>query len=705
MTNTVKLEYFESGVALITLGGPEEKVVSLTMERMGSLEQTLESLKQSSPKGLVITGPSSEMFTVGADIKLISGVTNPAHGEELARRGQKVYDLIESLPFKTVAAISGPCVGGGCELALACSYRLISDDKTSIIGLPEIKLGILPGFGGTQRLPRLIGITKALDVILAGKSLRPRQALSNGLVNEVIQVSRLLERADSIAAGGTNTKEIRLGLVDKLLTFTSIGRRIVKRTAKKSLHKETKGFYPAPPAALECVLYGLEKGTDLGYRYEARELGRLITTPESKALVNMFFLTESSKAIGKGARKDVEIVNSLIIGAGTMGAGIAGVIAKSGGSVILKDTNDAAVAKGKEHIHSFLKKLKYLSETEKSFILNRVEFTSRDVSNTSNLNFVIEAVFEDIDLKKRILSDMVKQVGGDCILATNTSSLSVTKIAQGLENPDRVIGMHFFNPVEKMPLVEIIIGDKTSNKTIAVVAALTAKLGKYPIVVRDVPGFLVNRILSPYLNEAAYLLQEGFSIDDIDNAALRFGMPMGPLRLLDEVGLDVASHVSEIMVQGYGERMKAPPFAKLLANNGRLGKKSGGGFYNYKDKGAKAAPEAREVLKLPHTERSLSDLSPLTDRLIMALLNEGIRCLDEGVAGEPGKDSANQVNLGTVMGMGFPPFRGGLLYYADSLGARSILDTLTRLQKDHGARFAPSPGIAIRAENKKAFSN
>ena len=697
----VKLDYFESGVALITLSASGEKTVTLTPERLDSLKDALARIQGA--KGLVIAGPSAEMFTVGADVNLIRQVTDPVVGEELARRGQEVFNLIAALPFPTVAAISGPCVGGGCELVLACRYRIMSDDKSSMIGLPEIKLGILPGFGGTQRLPRLIGLPKALDIILAGKTLRPRQALTAGLVSEVIQYSRLLERADSIASGAASTHEPRLGFTDKFFTWTKIGRSFVKGKVRKSIQKETSGFYPAPPSALDATLLGLEQGMEIGLRYEARELGRLIDTPESKSLVKVIFLSEASKALGKSARKDVEHISGIVIGAGTMGAGIAGVLAKSGCSVILKDSSDSALARGKEHIMKFLSRLKYLSETEKSFILNRIETTTRESINSGNVNFVVEAVFEDLSLKQRLLTEVAATVAEEAIIATNTSSLSVTKIAAGIPQPERVIGMHFFNPVEKMPLVEIVMGEKTTDRTIAVVAALTTRLGKYPIVVKDVPGFLVNRILSPYLTEAAHLLSEGYSVEDIDNAALRFGMPMGPLRLLDEVGLDVATHVSEIMVQGYGDRMKGPSFSRALAEAGRKGKKSGGGFYDFEKSGAKPCEGLRELLKISPPVKRISDLTPLTERLIFSLLNEGIRCLDEGVAGAPGVDAANQINLGTVMGMGFPPFRGGLLTHADSVGAKGLLDGFNRLQKDVGPRFAPVPGIAKRAESGKTF--
>ena len=434
-----------------------------------------------------------------------------------------------------------------------------------------------------------------------------------------------------------------------------------------------------------------------GYAYEAKELGRLITSAESKALVNVFFLSEAAKNFGKSAKKLVETLNSVVIGAGIMGAGIAGSLAKAGFNVTLKDVNDGALSKGKNHIQKELQRLKYLSETEKSFILNRVETTSRELLNGNSVGFAIEAVFEDLSVKQKLLGDIAKAIPAEAIIATNTSSLSVSKIADSIEHPERVVGMHFFNPVEKMPLVEIVVGNRTSDKTIAVIAALTAKLGKYPIIVKDVPGFLVNRILSPYLNEAACMLQEGYSIEDIDTSAVKFGMPMGPIRLLDEVGLDVAAHVSEIMIAGYGDRMRAPTFAKTLTNHGRMGKKSGAGFYDFEDGKATPSTTARELLKLSPQPKEVTNLVPLQERLIMALLNEAIRCLDEGVAGAAGKDAAAQINLGTVMGMGFPPFRGGLLYYADSIGVKQILSTIQKLEREHGPRFTPAEGLVKRA--------
>lgn len=700
-TSGLRLELLPSSVAVITMGSPDEKVITLTPARMSALRDALEKLKANPPRGLVIAGAGPDMFTAGADINIIKEVKDPETGAKLAAEGQRVFSEIAALPFTTVAAISGPCVGGGCEMVLACKHRLITDQENSTIGLPETKLGILPGFGGTQRLPRLVGLPKALDIALAGKTLRPKQALACGLVDEIVPYAQLLQRAEAIAAGAS-VRTRALKLTEKLLTFNSLGRSLVRRKAAQSLARQTKGFYPAPPACLDTMIYGLERGISAGLELEARELGRLICTPECKALVSIFFLTEGAKTLGKPARKSVEHLQSIVIGAGTMGAGIAGSLAKMGGSVVLKDTTDQALERGMNHVKGYLAELKYMSESERSFVLNRIETSTRDTNNQGNAKFVIEAIFEDLELKKKVLSDASKTVPQDAIVATNTSSLPVTEIAAAIDLPERVIGMHFFNPVEKMPLVEIIRAKQTNDRSIAIVAALAVKMGKFPIVVNDVPGFLVNRILAPYLTEAAYLVEEGYSVKDIDRAAVSFGMPMGPLRLLDEVGLDVAAHVSEIMIKGYGERMKGPSLAKKLVGAGRLGKKSGGGFYDFGKGKPLPHTEIRTVLGLSNAPRS-GESEELQKRLILPLINEAIRCLDEGVAGQPGREAANQIDLGTVMGIGFPPFRGGALYYADSLGPVRIQDALSSLDSRFGARFAPAEGIKARIASGASF--
>ncbi len=701
-TARTNLRFTDGGTAIIELGASDEHVVTLNAERLESLRANIAEVRAKLAKGLVIIGPSEGMFCAGADISLIGSVTTQEEGERLATVGQQVFDEIEALSIPTVAAISGPCVGGGCELVLACSYRVLSNSPKSAIGLPETKLGIIPGFGGTQRLPRLVGLPAALDIILAGKTLRAKKAKELGLVDEVVGYDKLIETAIKIASGQLKIERKSIGFVNKMLTFTSLGRSIVENKTSKLLAKQTKGFYPAPPAALKAAIFGLQNGQKAGLKHEAKELGRMIVSPESKALVNLFFLTEGAKGLGKAARSEMKGLFGAVIGAGTMGAGIAEIMAQNEHRVILHDKSEESIARGLALIRKDISKLSYLSETEKNLILNRIERHDQDAPVYGSVNFVVEAVFEDMNLKKKILSDISKKVRNDAIIATNTSSLSVTEIAAAIEKPDRVIGMHFFNPVPKMPLVEIIRAEQSSAKTIAVTAALTTKLGKFPIVVNDVPGFLVNRILFPYLNEAMFMVMDGYDIVDIDKAALKFGMPMGPIRLLDEVGLDVGGHVAEIMHKGYGDRMAAPPLAALMDKAGRKGRKNGKGFYDYNGKEETPFTGLRSTLNI--TKNSpVVNYEAMAERLLFNMVNEAVRCLDEGVAGQPGKEAANQVDLGSVMGFGFPPFRGGVLYYAETIGAKKLLERLESLAKEFGGRFMPWKGISARAQSGTGF--
>jgi len=688
----VVIEPLESGAVLLRLGPVEERTISLTFARLDSMREALSQIKAQRPRGLIITGPSAEMFTVGADIGAIDSVPDAETGSKLATIGQRVFDELAALGVPSVAAISGPCMGGGCEMALACTFRIISDHTSSQIGLPETQLGILPGFGGTQRLPRLIGLEAALDIILPGRSLRPQAAIKAGLVDDVVPYEKLIERANSLINGAGRSKRT-LKFKQQLLTFTKVGRAIVKYQASKKLHSGASKFYPAPPAALNAAIFGLENGLKLGLENEARELGRLIVTPESRNLVHIFKLTETAKFLGKSAKRATEKLHTIVVGAGAMGAGIAGALAKAECTVTLKDTTDASVKRGLLQIKTWLDRSRSLSERDRSFILNRIEATTRDLSNVGNAGFAIEAIFEELEVKRKVLGELATMMPDNAIIATNTSSLSVTDIAKTIPHPERVIGMHFFNPVEKMPLVEIIHGAATNDRAIAIVAGLTIKLGKSPIVVRDVPGFLVNRILGPYLTEAALLLGEGYAVNDIDRAATKFGMPMGPIRLLDEVGLDVAAHAGETLARAYPDRMVGPGFAASLVAAGRKGRKSGAGFYDFTDNQTLPHPGLREILKIQAAPIQSADYALITDRLIYSLIAESLRCYAEGVAGAPGADAAGQIDLGSVMGFGFPPFRGGVLRYARSLGAAEVSAKLDSLQQRFGGRFAVSEAV------------
>ena len=660
MSENTIIEQLGDGVVLIRLGSSEEKVVTLTVSRLASLRNQLIELEQQRPAALIIAGPHQDMFTAGADINLIRDIKDPAEGERFAREGQKVFDILERLPFPTIAAISGPCVGGGCELVLACRYRIASDQKSTIIGLPEVKLGIIPGFGGTQRLPRLIGISKALDIICAGKTLKSAQALKAGLVDLVCPYPELIEKAKQLALSKISVSRPTWGLQEKLLTKTSLGRKLVLSKVLPKLNKGVARFYPAPKKAVDAVVKGLREGVVAGLDCEAKEIGQLITTEQSKNLVSIFFATEAAKGIGKSARNQLEDLGVMVLGAGTMGAGIAQVFASSGYRVILRDTSRLVVEKGLQTIRSSLEKDRRFKESEKEQILKRISLSTPE---SSELDFIpsllVEAIFEDMEVKKKVMGDLAKQFDPSAILASNTSSLSITEIASTLPDPERVAGLHFFNPAQKMPLIEIVRGRQTSDKVVVLLAALASKLGKTPVVVEDVPGFLVNRILFPYLAEALKLLGEGYSVESIDKAALEYGMPMGPIRLLDEIGLDVAEHVSKVMVAGYGERMKGPDYLASLVAQGRKGKKNGAGFFTFESDRAVPWPGLAQALNLPPAKSGSK--TEIERRLFGAMQAEAKLCYHEGVAGMPGPEALAQINLASIMGIGYPAFRGGIL--------------------------------------------
>ena len=698
---------FEGPCALIFLGQAEDGVIVLTEERLESFSRALSELAaRQDIAGLVISGASADMFCAGADINVIRELSDVRLGTELARRGQEIFSKLENLPCTTVAAIGGPCVGGGCELVLACDFRVGLNNSRTKIGLPEIRLGILPGFGGTQRLPRLIGLRKALSIILEGKVLSSKRAKAVGLLDELVQPKEdsaksfqaLLERAKEVAMGLKTPSRQKPAALDRILA--SLGRSIVRSQTLAKLQKATGGHYPAPLRALDAVLDGLKNGTEKGYEDEAKALGELIVTPESKSLVHLYFLSEAAGKLGRSVRDEVKEARIGILGAGVMGAGIAGAFLRSGSPVVLVEPNEEARERARKHIGKFIEARRSFSEEKKQQVLESLMIDDR-LKALSKCTLVIEAIIEDVDIKREVFEKIVEDLLPDSIIATNTSSLSVSELSKCVPQSENFIGMHFFNPAEKMPLVEIVQSEHTSERAIAVTAAFTAQLGKYPIVVADVPGFLVNRVLSPYLMEAASILAEGVALESIDSAAKAFGMPMGPFRLLDEVGLDVASKVAESMQKAYGERMQGPNFAPRLVSQGRKGKKSGSGFYRFDGKDEQADPEVRSLLEIEAV--NVLSQETITRRLVLAMLAEAVRCLDEGVAGQPGTEAAGQIDLGSVMGFGFPAFRGGILAYADSLGAKEILTQMSDLERKFGKRFEVTEGIKARAEKNLSF--
>lgn len=689
----------EDGIAVLRLGTPDEAVVTWTPARLDSFEQALQRIAgDPQVRGVVVTGPGPRMFCAGADVGLIADVADEAAGEAAARRGRTLFQRLQQLPLPVVAAIEGPCLGGGLELALFCDLRVASDDPSTQIGLPEVKLGILPGFGGTQTLPRLVGLPKALELILNGKLLRPKQAKKAGVVDRLVPGPRLLAAARDeiarLAAAGRKAPPRRLRGLPWWLSHTPL-RVLAVRAAAKAIAAGQGRFYPAPAAALRCCTAAFTLPPEHGYAAEARALGAMICTAVSKGLVHLFQLTERSKRLGKqeGAR---DLQQAVVVGGGVMGAGIAALLAEKGLRVRLCDVDLAPLQRAKARLqHDLDKRLGrgQLEPHEAQAVQDRLA-VGTVWGHLGGAELWLEAVVEDLGVKQRLLAEAIARGLPDgAILASNTSSLSIAAMAANVAHPERVVGLHFFNPPEKMPLVEVVRHPGTDPAVVATACRLAVRLGKFPLVVADAPGFLVNRCLAPYLNEAARLLLEGTAPEAVDAAMLAFGMPMGPCRLLDEVGFDVAAKVSQVMQAAFPERMVPCELFAAMVAAGALGQKAGGGLYG-RD-GRRPGPGRRVLAELRArrgTPARAAGAHEIVQRLVYPLVDEAYRCLDDGlVAGEADLD------LGLVMGIGFPPFTGGITRYAAATGLPAIVAALDELARTSGARYAPSDGLRRRA--------
>lgn len=703
------LEVDGDGVAWLVFDNPEgsQNILSTpVMERFdGLLAEVEEGAAAGDIRALVVRSGKDGTFIAGADVGEIEGITDPADGEAKAAQGQAVFQRVHALPIPTVAAVDGTCLGGGTELILACDVRIAADRDETKIGLPEIQLGILPGFGGTTRLPRVIGLMAAADIILAGKRVNARKAARTGLIHERMHPGVLYDRAGEIARtladGGPPPDRAKPGLGARLLEATAPGRAVILRQARKQVMKQTHGKYPAPLKAIEVMRRSAGKPLEQALAIEARALGELVVTPESKSLIHVYHLMEGAKkAAPDAAAHPVRRVG--VLGAGVMGGGIAQLLAYKDYTVRLKDIRQDALSVGLQHARSMFDKLVRRRKLPKRDAARKMDAISPslDYSGFGTVDVVIEAVVERMDVKKSVLKETESEVRADTVLTSNTSSLSITEMASALDRPENFAGMHFFNPVHRMPLVEVVRGQATSDEATATVFDLVRGLGKTPVIVKDGPGFLVNRILTPYLNEAGFLIGAGASIGEIDEALKDFGMPMGPLRLLDEVGLDIARHAGETMETAYPERMAASPALVRLGETERLGKKNGKGFYVYED-GAEQHPDPsiyddlRDVIGESQTSLPRREI---VDRCVLPMVNEAARILDEGVARSPG-----DVDLAMITGTGFPPFRGGLLRYADTLGTKTIVAKLESFQREFGPRYEPAALLRRKAEAGERF--
>lgn len=699
----MQLDILDSGIACLAIDMRGSKLNTLGTESMTELAALLEKIKSDARiKGLVISSGKTDCFIAGADVKEIQAIQSRSLAEafQASKLGKEIFQQIADLPYNTVAAINGICLGGGTELALACKYRLAS--KNAKIGLPEIKLGFVPGWGGCVRLPRLIGVAKALELIMTGKVLSADKARKIGLVDSVVESNDLLSRAMTVAREGglyppfLSVKEF---IMRFLLESNSIGLDFMRKMAYKAMMAQTKGKYPAAKEALDLIFRSVMLPAQEAFKLESSVFANLAMTDVSRNLVGIFFAQQESKKLPVELSKERKIATVGVLGAGIMGAGIAQAAAKVGYKVIVKDVKDEFVAKGKETVTKLFAGLvakHRLKQEEMDKIMKEMVFTT-DYAPLADCDLVIEAVIEDLAAKQSVLSELEKVMKKEFVFGSNTSSLSISKIAESAAKPAAVVGIHFFNPVHKMPLVEIVKGKSTDDESIALAMSFAAELDKTTVLTSDSPGFVVNRILAPYMKEAAILAYEGVPIEDIDKAMKSFGMPMGPMALLDEVGLDVAGKVAHVMFEALGERLAEPPLMKSIQELKLLGKKGGKGIYTYDEEGKAAGvnPDLQACLKADVRKLQKSQIQ---DRLVLLMLNEAVRCLEENVVIEP-----SQLDLALIFGIGFPPFIGGILRYADHQGIRLLCDKLELLAQVNGERYAPCLLLREMARRREKF--
>jgi 3-hydroxyacyl-CoA dehydrogenase / enoyl-CoA hydratase / 3-hydroxybutyryl-CoA epimerase len=688
----------EDGIAVVTFDLPGEPVNKLSDAVKVELEALLIRLRDDAAiRAAVLISGKPDSFIAGADIEEFTALTTETAAERLSFEGQEMVSRIETLAKPVVAAIHGACLGGGLELALACHYRIATDHPKTQLGLPEVQLGLIPGAGGCQRLPRLIGARAALDMILTGKGERGAKALRLGLVDELVPHSILrataVAAADRLAREGLPRHAPRGGLQGLLLDRTAAGRRLVYRAAERQVLAKSGGHYPAPLRALEAVRVGLEQGITAGLAQEHRAFGELAVGDVSRKLVQVFFATNALKkddGIPPGAAAPRQIRRLGVVGAGFMGAGIAGTaVINVEVDTRLKDADLARVGKGLKAVSGILgDRLKRRRLTRPQYErLSALVSGGADYRGFARADLVIEAVFEDLDLKRRVLGEVEAVTRPEAIFASNTSTIPIREIAAHAARPDRVLGMHFFSPVEKMPLLEVIPTEATDPEAIVTAVRFGRRMGKTVITVADHPGFWVNRILSPYLNEAAILLTEGVPIELIDRTMTKWGFPVGPVALLDEVGLDVAQKAGGVMHAAFGERLRPPETLARLVGEGRLGRKSGRGFYRYHE-GHKAGVDDSVYHLLGVRPVADADATMVERRLVHAMLNEAAMALDEDVVRSP-RDG----DVGALFGIGFPAFRGGPLRAIDDLTATRVVDVLRDLEDVHGPRFAPHASL------------
>jgi 3-hydroxyacyl-CoA dehydrogenase/enoyl-CoA hydratase/3-hydroxybutyryl-CoA epimerase len=684
-------------LAILWFDLPGEKVNKFSSAVLRELSAVLDHFASTSDvKKIIIASRKPGIYIAGADVTEFTTVSGVEQAKSYVTLGQEVFTKLAKLPQTTVAAIDGACLGGGCELALSCDWRIMADSPRSQIGLPEVKLGIFPAWGGTSKLPRLIGLPAALDIILNGKTLDARKAKNAGLVDDVVEPGILIEVAKKTADRG---KRKGGGRTKFYIEGNPLARKFIFGKARKAVLAQTRGHYPAPLRAIEVMAYAMSAGVERGMAREADEAAALVNNEVAQNLVRLFFLMEESKKDPITAKaRDVSTVG--VLGAGVMGGGIAQIVVdKTDADVRMRDIAMKAIGGGMKAAAKIWKKKverRRMTRGEMQRKLARITGTT-DWSGFSRVDVAIEAVVENVQIKRQVLAEFEALAKPGAIFATNTSTIPITRIAAEAKRPENVVGMHFFNPVDRMPLVEIIRGEKTSDVAMVTTAALARKLGKTVVYCNDGPGFVVNRILGPYMNESGFLLEEANTIESLDKAMVDFGMPMGPMALLDEVGIDVAAKVAGILTEAFGARMEKSTVVEKLYADGRLGKKNGKGLYLYAE-GKRQGPDPTVYKVLGISKPHPADATAVVERMVLSMINEAALILHEKIVA-----TAGELDLAMIMGTGFPPFRGGLLRYADALGGPYILGRLDELSSRVSPRFRPSEPLKRLAERDGKF--
>ncbi|MFV2066643.1 MAG: 3-hydroxyacyl-CoA dehydrogenase NAD-binding domain-containing protein [Pirellulales bacterium] len=703
------LSFPDPDIAVLTFDDPEKSANILSSRVLDELDEHFTALESRTDlAGLILRSGKPGVFIAGADLREFVAWIDADSTEvnRTCQRGQELFGRLAKFSFVTVAAIDGLCLGGGAEMAVWCDRRIMTTGPKTQYGFPEVKLGLFPGWGGTARAPRIVGLSNAVELIASGDSIDAKAAATMGLANDVVEPDRLDAAAIAMVRHEQETGQYRRdreawsGPID--INETELA--FLGATASAYLQQQTKGHYPAPLAALEVMLGAAGVDLQQACAMEVEGFSQLFGTSVNRSLLNVFFLQDRNKkdaGVDDPALQPRSIGPVGVIGAGIMGQGIAAANVKRKHPVTMTDMSEEALATG---VRNILEEVAFNKTTRKADVQRAIEFApllngSHSGVELADSTLVIEAVIEKLDIKKQVFAELEPRVGDEVILASNTSTIPITRIAANLAHPDRFCGIHFFNPVRKMPLVEIIRGEKTSDQTVATAVAYTKSLGKSPIVVADGPGFLVNRLLLPYMNEALELLQSGLSMQKVDRVAKAFGMPMGPIMLFDVVGIDTALHAGRVMYEAFPDRVVASELLTAMFKAGRLGQKSGGGFFAYAKGRARGKPDPEVERMIEERQQTKEDLTDeqITMRLFLPMVIEATRVLEDQLVRD-----VRDVDLGLIYGIGFPPFRGGLLFWADMLGAAKIIERL-KPYESLGKRYHPSDMLLEMAREGRTF--